>query len=70
MVHLTNDAIQKRSEEYGKYENSNKISISDFEKYLEPEDALKFNTYVKGEIKKIATDLIISVAHKLNPQKK
>lgn len=25
-VHLTNDAIQKNSEEYGKYEKGNKIS--------------------------------------------
>jgi tubulin--tyrosine ligase len=26
MVHLTNDAIQKRSEDYGKFENGNKVS--------------------------------------------
>ena len=34
-MHLTNDAIQKHCEEYGKYESSNKISFLDFEKYLE-----------------------------------
>lgn len=27
MVHLTNDAIQKRSEEYGKFEGGNKVII-------------------------------------------
>lgn len=26
MIHLTNDAVQKYSDEYGKYENANKLS--------------------------------------------
>ena len=30
MVHLTNDAVQKKSEEYGKFECGNKISYSEF----------------------------------------
>lgn len=25
MIHLTNDAIQKKSEDYGKYESGNKV---------------------------------------------
>ena len=25
MVHLTNDAVQKKGEEYGKFENGNKV---------------------------------------------
>jgi hypothetical protein len=29
-VHLTNDAVQKKSEDYGKYENGNKVSFADF----------------------------------------
>jgi tubulin polyglutamylase TTLL1/tubulin monoglycylase TTLL3/8 len=29
-IHLTNDAIQKYSEDYGKYENGNKMSYGDF----------------------------------------
>ena len=40
-IHLTNDAIQKKSEDYGKFESSNKLSFLDFEKYLAthfPED--------------------------------
>lgn len=28
-VHLTNDAIQKRADDYGKYESGNKLSYSD-----------------------------------------
>jgi tubulin---tyrosine ligase len=29
-VHLTNDAVQMNSEDYGKFENGNKLSINDF----------------------------------------
>jgi hypothetical protein len=34
MVHLTNDAIQKNDGDYGKFEQANKLSFQDFEKYL------------------------------------
>ena len=34
-IHLTNDAVQKKSEDYGKYENGNKMSYKDFQKYLD-----------------------------------
>lgn len=34
-IHLTNDAVQKKSEDYGKYENGNKLSYGDFQKYLD-----------------------------------
>ena len=30
LVHLTNDAVQKYGDDYGKFENGNKLSISDF----------------------------------------
>ena len=29
-IHLTNDAIQCDAEDYGKFENANKMSINDF----------------------------------------
>lgn len=29
MIHLTNDAIQKKGEEYGKFEGNNKISFAE-----------------------------------------
>lgn len=29
-VHLTNDAVQKYSQDYGKFENGNKVSYEDF----------------------------------------
>jgi hypothetical protein len=34
-VHLTNDAIQKNSDEYGKYEKGNKITYEKFQVYLD-----------------------------------
>ncbi len=33
-VHLTNDAVQKYSDDYGRFEYGNKISFSDFNRYL------------------------------------
>jgi tubulin--tyrosine ligase len=33
-VHLTNDAIQKKSSDYGKFETGNKISYDDFQELL------------------------------------
>ena len=36
-MHLVNDAVQKKNDEYGKYESANKLSYSDFQKYLNEE---------------------------------
>jgi len=33
-IHLTNDAVQKKADDYGKFENGNKMSLQDFQKYL------------------------------------
>lgn len=33
-MHLTNDAVQKKEEGYGKYEKSNKLSFEDLNKYI------------------------------------
>jgi hypothetical protein len=35
MVHLTNDAVQKKGEHYGKFEKGNKVSFEDFQRYLD-----------------------------------
>ena len=34
-IHLTNDAIQKKQTEYGKYEKGNKVTYEEFQKYLD-----------------------------------
>ena len=35
MVHLTNDAVQKKGDNYGKFEKGNKVSYEEFSKFLE-----------------------------------
>lgn len=32
---MTNDAVQKHAEDYGKYEAGNKLSYTDFQNYLD-----------------------------------
>ena len=32
---MTNDAVQKKAEDYGKFEAGNKLSYTDFQKYLD-----------------------------------
>ena len=34
-IHLTNDAIQKKSENYGKFEPGNKMSYNEFQKHFD-----------------------------------
>jgi len=36
-MHLVNDAVQKKNEDYGKYEPGNKLSYSEFANYIETE---------------------------------
>ena len=42
LIHLTNDAVQKQSSDYGKFEAGNKISYSDFDKLLIKEKETSF----------------------------
>ena len=35
MIHLTNDAVQKKSEDYGKYESGNKLSYLEFQNFFD-----------------------------------
>ena len=46
-MHLTNEAIQKNSEEYSKYEKGNKISYDKFQNYLDKQvkDKTKKNIF-------------------------
>ena len=44
-IHLTNDAIQKFSEDYGKFENGNKLNYAEFQKYLESPAFLSTTKY-------------------------
>ena len=43
MVHLTNDAVQKKADTYGKHEKGNKVSYVDFQKYLDTNYKKKYD---------------------------
>lgn len=35
LIHLTNDAVQKKSEDYGRYESGNKLTFGEYQHYLD-----------------------------------
>ena len=72
-IHLTNDAVQKKSENYGKFENGNKLVYSEFQKYLDTyhaERQLDFAGEVIPLIKEMIKDTVQSVFLKLDPLKR
>ncbi|CAD8137006.1 unnamed protein product [Paramecium pentaurelia] len=72
-VHLTNDAIQKYSEAYGKYENGNKLSFAEFQRYLDKwhsNEHLNFYKDLYPQLKIITLNAIKSVYHKIEPYKR
>ena len=65
-VHLTNDAIQNNSEFYGKYEDGNKVSYSQFQKYLDTKHSgagFDFEAQILPKIKNITIDSILASRH-------
>ncbi|CAI2371443.1 unnamed protein product [Moneuplotes crassus] len=73
MIHLTNDAIQKKDEEYGKYENSNKISYEDFQKYIDTyysSSNINFKKDILPKAKVIVQDTVKAVFNKIDPKRK
>lgn len=66
-VHLTNDAIQKDCECYGKYEEGNKLSYVEFQRYLD--QLHKEETLTKGNGKsKGKNNNAVSFANDIYPQ--
>lgn len=64
-IHLTNDAIQKQSQDYGKFEAANKLSYSDFEKILIKEKDISFYNKILPQIKKRVADVFKASSLKL-----
>lgn len=70
-IHLTNDAVQKKSEDYGKYENGNKISYKEFQRYLDIKRAgVNFNADILPKIKEIVKDSIKAVFLNIDKNRK
>lgn len=71
LVHLTNDAVQKLAEDYGKYEVGNKLAYTDFQRYLDlhcREKGVSFQRDVLPNLKSIVKDTIQAVFLKLDPK--
>lgn len=76
-IHLTNDAVQKHHEDYGKFEPGNKLSYADFQRYLdsnaninEGAQKLKFWSQAYPEMKKLAADAIRATYTAMEKNKK
>ncbi|CAD8142301.1 unnamed protein product [Paramecium pentaurelia] len=68
MIHLTNDAVQKKGEDYGKYEKGNKVSFEEFAVYIENLGGDFTKIYQK--MKQMATDQFRAVYGKMDQNKK
>jgi hypothetical protein len=69
-IHLTNDAIQKETELYGKYELGNKLSYTEFQRYLDtvyPSKNYNFAEQILPEIRRLSLNAIKSSYLKLSP---
>ena len=70
-VHLTNDAVQKHSDTYGKHEQGNKISFNEFQRYLDfHEPGLNFWQTVYPEMRSLARDMFRVASATMNQRKR
>ena len=72
-IHLTNDAVQKKSEDFGKYENGNKLSYHDFQKYLKLHYShlnVWFYRDILPQMRKLMWDCFRSVYGKIDPYRR
>lgn len=72
-IHLTNDAVQKKSEDYGKYEAGNKISYNDLQNYINttyPKANINFENDILKKIKKTVRQSFKAVYDKIDPYKR
>ncbi|CAD8098530.1 unnamed protein product [Paramecium primaurelia] len=68
MIHLTNDAVQKKGEDYGKYEKGNKVSFEEFSVYVENLGG-DFNK-IYAKMKQMATEQFKAVYGKIDQNKR
>ncbi len=72
MVHLTNDAVQIHSAEYGKYEAGNKLAFADLQKYLDtnyPDRHVDVERDIVSQMERLVTDSIRAVRGRLDGEK-
>jgi tubulin--tyrosine ligase len=71
-IHLTNDAVQKYSPDYGRFEDGNKLSYDEFQEYIDKNlnEKVKFKEIVYPKMKKIVTDTIKATHKKLDTKRR
>lgn len=71
-IHLTNDAVQKKSEDYGRFENGNKLSFPEFQRYLEANftEQIDFWRDLWPRIKQLMTDSFQAVSRHVDPHRR
>lgn len=73
LIHLTNDAIQKKAEDYGKYESGNKLSYVDFQQFLDKHHSDKnidFERDLLPQLRQMTCDCIRAVYGLIDPLKR
>ena len=72
-IHLTNNAIQQNSKNYGEFEEGNQISFSDFQNYLSQlyqSESINFRNEIFPQMKNSIKDVLISVRNQINFNKR
>lgn len=70
-IHLTNDAVQKYSQNYGKHEAGNKLSYAEFHDYLQKTYGdVDFYKEILPQIKDTIKDTALATYMKLDPNRK
>lgn len=67
-IHLTNDAVQKTAEDYGRFENANKLSYAEFERFLKnSHPKVDFWREIWPQIREITAETFQATWEKLDP---
>lgn len=72
-VHLTNNAIQKHGEDYGKFEDGNQLSFAQFQDYINvayPEKNVSVSKDLLPEMKNVIRKSILATRKSLNPERR
>ena len=72
-THLTNDAVQKTSEDYGKFEHGNKVTYPEFQRYLDqtsPDPPASFLDCTLPLIKRLIQDSIKATFCRIDPKRR
>lgn len=72
LIHLTNDAVQMNADDYGKFESANKLSINDFQRYLDQNHSSKSIDFMRDLfpiMERLVADSFRAVAKKIDPHR-